>query len=518
MFFRFLLITIFLCYNTSGELITRLPGQPKNVPFKQHSGYIVTDPQQGRALFYYFVEANSVNPLSRPLTLWLNGGPGCSSLGFGAFMEHGPFQPDKNGFLINNKFSWNLESNMLYVESPIGVGFSYSNTSSNYVMWNDATTAADNVKFIVNWLEEFPEFKDSDLYLAGESYAGHYIPQLAALLMEYNKQPNIKPINLKAIALGNPLLGLDISINAADYLWSHGAISDATLKLLKTVCNDSRFVREHLYGIRTQGCKDVFNIVGDEIGVDIDRNDLLLPQCLSSPSLSSVRCVSSEQFKSKGMLAAIHATVCVTLVPIFTTPCSIQDCFTLYYIGLALQKYEHACLRVLKKLDRSGNIGDPCLADRISSYLNKPQVQEALHASTTHLSSSWDFCSGPLVYQQDNLDMNLIPLVSNLIRDGIPVMLYSGDQDTKIPLTQTRIIANMLAQNLNLTPFTKYAPWFNKKQVGGWAQSFGAIRKDGMNVTYLTYATVMGAAHEVPLTSPSQALTLFKAFLSGTPL
>ncbi|RZC58692.1 hypothetical protein C5167_005995 [Papaver somniferum] len=113
--------------------------------------------------------------------------------------------------------------------------------------------------------------------------------------------------------------------------------------------------------------------------------------------------------------------------------------------------------------------------------------------------------------------MDLIPLVSNLIRDGIPVMLYSGDQDTKIPLTQTRIIANMLAQNLNLTSFTKFAPWFHKKQVGGWAQSFGAL-KDGKNVTYLTFATVRGAAHEVPFTSPSQALTLFKAFINGTPL
>ncbi|RZC60756.1 hypothetical protein C5167_022510, partial [Papaver somniferum] len=209
------------------ELITSLAGQPINVSFRQHSVYIVTDAQQGRALFYYFVKANSVDPLSRPLTLWLNGGPGCSSLGFGAFMEHGPFQSDKNGFLINNKYSWNLESNMLYVESPIGVGYSYSNTSSNYILWN----AEDNAKFIVNWLEEFPEFKDLDLYLTGESYAGHYIPQLTALLLEYNKQPNIKPINLKAIALGNPLLDLDISVDAADYLWSPGAISDATLKL-----------------------------------------------------------------------------------------------------------------------------------------------------------------------------------------------------------------------------------------------------------------------------------------------
>ncbi|KAI3913334.1 hypothetical protein MKW92_051319 [Papaver armeniacum] len=473
--FYYLLI-VFLCYHSSSELITSLPGQPINVSFKQHSGYIVTDAQQGRALFYYFVEANSVDPLSRPLTLWLNGGPGCSSLGFGAFMEHGPFQPDKNGFLINNKYSWNLESNMLYVESPIGVGFSYSNTSSNYILWNDTTTAEDNAKFIVNWLEEFPEFKDSDLYLTGESYAGHYIPQLAALLLEYNKQPNIKPINLKAIALGNPLLDLDISVNAADYLWSHGAISDATLKLEKTVCNDSRFLREYVHEIWTQECNDVFNIVGNEIGVDIDRSDLLLPQCLSSPSSSSARSVNSEQFKSKGKLAAIHAT-----------------------------------------LGRRGNIGDPCLVDRIFSYLNKPQVQKALHANTTHLPSHWDFCSRPLVYQEDNLDMNLIPIVSNLIRDGIPVMLYSGDQDTKIPLTQTRIIANMLAQNLNLTSFTKYAPWFHKKQVGGWAQSFGAL-KDGKNVTYLTFATVRGAAHEVPFTSPSQALTLFKAFISGTPL
>ncbi|KAI3920371.1 hypothetical protein MKX01_000710 [Papaver californicum] len=76
-----------------------------------------------------------------------------------------------------------------------------------------------------------------------------------------------------------------------------------------------RFVREHVHGIRTQGRKDVFNIVGDEIGVDIDRYDLLIPRCLSSPILSSARSVNSEQFKSKGKLAAMHATVCFTLVP-----------------------------------------------------------------------------------------------------------------------------------------------------------------------------------------------------------
>lgn len=469
MHFRVILafICLFFFFSLSkyaGAELTVLPGQPINVSFMQESGYIVTDATQGRALFYYFVGADSANPLSLPLTLWLNGGPGCSSLGFGAFMENGPFQPGANGLLIKNDYSWNLESNMLYVESPIGVGFSYSNSSRNYINWNDTQTAEDNLKFLVNWLEEFPMFKDSDLFLTGESYAGHYIPQLAGLLLEYNKQPNIRPIKLKAIALGNPLLDLDISILAGDYLWSHGLISDDTLMLEKTVCNDSKYMREYAHDQLSQGCKDVSNRVFDEIGDDIDYSDVLLPKCLSSNN--------AQQFKARGIYGKIH-----------------------------------------RRLRR----GDPCLKDRIFTYLNKPQVQEALHANTTHLPFHWDFCEGPLVYQEANLDMNLIPLVSNLLKEGIPILLYSGDQDAKIPLTQTRIIANKIAKDLKLIPFTTYGPWYDKKQVGGWSQAFGGLR-DGKNVTMLTYATVRGAAHEVPFTSPSQALVLFTSFIKGSPL
>ncbi|RVW71661.1 hypothetical protein VitviT2T_022590 [Vitis vinifera] len=460
---------LFQLYSKSfAELITALPGQPANVSFKQYSGYIATDDQHGRALFYYFVEAETAHPLSRPLTLWLNGGPGCSSLGFGAFMENGPFQPGENGILVKNKHSWNIESNMLYVESPIGVGFSYSNTSSNY-FWNDTRTAEDNLRFIVNWFEEFPYYKDSELFLTGESYAGHYIPQLAALLVEYNKRPNIRPIKLKAIALGNPLLDLDISVLAGDYLWSHGAISDDTLLLEKTVCNDSKYLREYYHGQLSKECKDVFNRVLDEISGDVEKGDLLMPKCLSSNS--------AQQFRLKGLQGKIYA-----------------------------------------EIDRRtrGTIPDPCLPDRIFTYLNNPQVQKALHANTTHLPYYWDFCSGPLVYQVDNLDMDLLPLIAYLLEQNIRILLYSGDQDAKVPLTQTRLITNNLAKDLKLVPFTKYGTWYDKEQVGGWSQSFGRLR-DGMNLTLLTFATVRGAAHEVPFTSPSQALTLFKSFLSGSP-
>nr|DAD34804.1 TPA_asm: hypothetical protein HUJ06_005444 [Nelumbo nucifera] len=452
----------FLAKSFAKPPVTTLPGQPTHVSFKQYSGYIVTDAAHGRALFYYLVEADSAHPLSRPLTLWLNGGPGCSSVGFGVLMEHGPFQPKDNRLLAKNKYSWNLESNMLYVDSPIGVGFSYSNTSSDYTSYNDTTTAEDNLKFLLNWLEKFPKYKNSDLYLAGESYAGHFIPQLASLLLEYNKKPNIRPIKLKGVALGNPLLDLDISIAFAENLWSHGAISDETLMLEKTVCKISRYFKEFVHNNLSKECSDVFDRINKEVGDELDRNDLLSLQCLPS--------TEAEQFRAAK--AIMHSN-----------------------IGAVLLR----------------GAGDPCLPDRILAYLNKPVVQKALHAVPTN----WSFCAGPLQYQMESLATNMIPIISDLLKSDIPIMFYSGDQDTKIPLTQTRIIANNVARSLKLVPLTSYGPWYDNKQVGGWAQSFGKQR-EGKNVTYLTFATVRGGSHEVPYTSPSQTLTLFRVFLSGS--
>ncbi|KAJ6339488.1 hypothetical protein OIU77_007447 [Salix suchowensis] len=117
------------------DKIARLPGQP-HVGFQQFSGYVTVD--NHRALFYYFVEAET-DPESKPLVLWLNGGPGCSSLGLGAFSENGPFRP-KGRVLIRNEHSWNREANMLYLETPVGVGFSYATNSSTFVAVDDEAT------------------------------------------------------------------------------------------------------------------------------------------------------------------------------------------------------------------------------------------------------------------------------------------------------------------------------------------------------------------------------------------
>ncbi|KAK1384385.1 Carboxypeptidase [Heracleum sosnowskyi] len=207
------------------DLVVKLPGQPK-VELKQYAGYVDVDVKAGRSLFYYFVEAHH-HPHHKPLTLWLNGGPGCSSIGGGAFTELGPFFPKGHGrgLRINSK-SWNKASNLLFVESPAGVGWSYSNTTSDYNC-GDASTARDMYIFFINWFAKFPSYKDRDLFLTGESYAGHYIPQLAIALLDHNEQSRGYKFNIKGVAIGNPLLKLDRDAPAVyEYFWSHGMISD----------------------------------------------------------------------------------------------------------------------------------------------------------------------------------------------------------------------------------------------------------------------------------------------------
>jgi len=108
-----------------------------------------------------------------------------------------------------NDYSWNREVNMLYIESPAGVGFSYCLDQYNCLNeYNDNISGNDNLHALLFFLEnKFPELKGHDLYLSGESYAGIYVPYLANEIYEYNKKYEndtsvFKP-NLKGYMVGN---------------------------------------------------------------------------------------------------------------------------------------------------------------------------------------------------------------------------------------------------------------------------------------------------------------------------
>ncbi|KAG4912875.1 hypothetical protein JHK86_053308 [Glycine max] len=140
-----------------------------------------------------FPEADKVKslPEQSPLVLWLNG-------------EHGPFVTNQGEAIEKNQYSWNKEANILYLESP---------------------AARDSLVFLQRWFAKFPEYKNRDFYIMGESYGG------------------------------NPLLDFDTDMNAVDeYYWSHGIITDYAYKIMTSLCNSSRVLREYFSGQISKDC------------------------------------------------------------------------------------------------------------------------------------------------------------------------------------------------------------------------------------------------------------------------
>ncbi|KAJ8762401.1 hypothetical protein K2173_007561 [Erythroxylum novogranatense] len=259
------------------DKITELPGQPEGVNFDQYAGYITVDPKNGRALFYYFAESPQDSE-TKALVLWLSGGPGCSSLGLGAMEELGPFRVNGNGkTLFTNPYAWNNAANILFLESPAGVGFSYSNSSSDYST-GDEKTAEDAFTFLVNWLERFPQYKARDFYITRESYAGHYVPELAVTIISMNNIANQTIVNLKGIAIGNALIDVATSFTGAlDFLWSHALLSDETYSGIKKNC-DIKFFNF------TRTCQRYLNQSYYQSG-NIDPYNIYAPLC-NNPSTS----------------------------------------------------------------------------------------------------------------------------------------------------------------------------------------------------------------------------------------
>ncbi|CAH8548529.1 unnamed protein product [Schistosoma turkestanicum] len=165
----------------SDEIIY-LPGAWPQPNFKQYSGYLHGSTDKVN-LHYWLVEAAS-SPKSAPLILWLNGGPGCSSLE-GLLNENGPYLLKKGPRLVENPYSWNKIANVLYLEAPAGVGFSYSTDPDQ--IWDDDKTALDNYHALLHFLKKFPEYEGRRLFIAGESYGGVYVPTLSLLLLNSSK-------------------------------------------------------------------------------------------------------------------------------------------------------------------------------------------------------------------------------------------------------------------------------------------------------------------------------------------
>jgi carboxypeptidase C (cathepsin A) len=196
----------------------------------QNYGYINANSQYGVNLFYW--EFDSLDkPATDPLVIWLTGGPGCSSE-LAIFFENGPYTVNNDLTLKFNPYTWNSHANVLYVDQPAGTGFSYVNNPNGYVTDEDQV-AADFYTFIVAFLKKYPRFAKTDLYITGESFAGHYIPAISAKIVDMNKKGGLQ-INLKAVAIGNGLIDPLIQFKSfGPYLYANNLISQSALTAIQ---------------------------------------------------------------------------------------------------------------------------------------------------------------------------------------------------------------------------------------------------------------------------------------------
>jgi carboxypeptidase C (cathepsin A) len=185
------------------DRVLYLPEMGNFDKFAAFSGYV--DISKGKKIHYMFVESQT-SPTTQPVVIWFNGGPGCSSM-LGFTQEHGPFViNDGTSKFVENEWTWNMEANMLYIEQPAGVGYSYCDGVENCT-FDDDVSGKDNLNAVLAWFQKFPEFQTNELYISGESYAGIYVPYLAHYIDQHNTQyaaddTVFKP-NLKGFMVGN---------------------------------------------------------------------------------------------------------------------------------------------------------------------------------------------------------------------------------------------------------------------------------------------------------------------------
>uniref|UniRef100_A0A1J3JQR6 Serine carboxypeptidase-like 50 n=1 Tax=Noccaea caerulescens TaxID=107243 RepID=A0A1J3JQR6_NOCCA len=195
----FLLSTFFIAVSVESLPPPLFPDEA--LPTK--SGYLPIKPAPGSFMFYTFYEAQKpTSPLpDTPLVVWLQGGPGCSSM-IGNFYELGPWRVMSRATeLERNPGAWNRIFGLLFLDNPIGVGFSIA-ASEEHIPTNQRQVAEHLYLALVEFLDQNPGFEHRPVYFTGESYAGKYVPAIGYYILK--EKPNGK-VNLKGLAIGNGL-------------------------------------------------------------------------------------------------------------------------------------------------------------------------------------------------------------------------------------------------------------------------------------------------------------------------
>jgi cathepsin A (carboxypeptidase C) len=447
-----LCLVLSVCSHVAADQITSLPGLDTMPSYNMYSGYLTLP--SGTNTFYWFAESQN-DPKNDPVIMWTNGGPGCSGLS-GLLTENGMFSVQEDGTLKENKFSWNKMANVVFIEAPVGVGFSHGPVPQGG--YTDKSSTGDMADFAEKFFQEFDKFAGNDFYLASESYGGHYLP-LTALTLAVRGSLS----NFEGFLVGNPLTYMPYR-NYGQYgtLWGH------------------QLIPAHLWdSYNANHCMDGQN-----------------PKCAGIEN-------QMEKITRKLNPYALDFPVC----PGGGGPGMDHQAWTMR----TLINKANTARRVAAGVQDAGpdwnywpDDYEACTDSYAADWLNRDDVQKALSAVPT----KWRQCNNTVsnLYSMNDINAPMMNVYKQLFKlktaknTPYKVMIYSGDDDTVCSTMGTQ---QFIWHPDFATVVNEWTAWEMNNQTYGYLTEFKE----------LTFVTIHGAGHMVPSTRPEQAFNMLKNFL-----
>ncbi|KAG8038184.1 hypothetical protein G9C98_006509 [Cotesia typhae] len=202
------------------------------------------------------VKSQDFDVFNKPLLIWLQGGPGAASTGYGNFMEFGPL--DMN--FQKRNFTWVNDYNVLFIDSPVGTGFSYVENDSLYVS-NNQEMVNDLMRCIGKFFDRIPSFRNVSSYIMGESYGGKVVVELAHVWYKAQERGTIIS-KLQGIGLGSPWISpIDSLYHSAEYLLNMGMIDPLDyIEIQKSTKEVEKLINSedwnHAFNVFLRNCAD----------------------------------------------------------------------------------------------------------------------------------------------------------------------------------------------------------------------------------------------------------------------
>ncbi|RDW61097.1 carboxypeptidase-2 [Coleophoma cylindrospora] len=411
-----------------------LPGAPDGPLLKMHAGHIEINPEHNGNVFFWHYQNRHIANRQRTV-IWLNGGPGCSSED-GALMEVGPYRlaEGDQGKLEYNPGSWDEFANIMFVDNPVGTGFSYVDSDS-YVQ-ELPEMANQFVQFLEKWFALFPEYEHDDLYLAGESYAGQHIPYITKAILDRNKAGAAHPWQIKGMLIGNGWISpVDQYPAYLSFAYEKGLVKRGSKEAAQVESQQAI-------------CMKALNEQGGKNHVDLGQCEAILQDILSVTQTKA----------SDGS----------------------SQCYNMYDI------------RLKDSYPSCGMNWPPDLV-RVTPYLRRSDVLDALHI-TPGKRTGWTECNGAVggAFRAKN-SAPAVQLLPELIAQ-VPTVLFSGGEDLICNHIGTEELISNLEWNggkgFEISPGT-WAPrrdWEFEGQPAGFYQ-------EARNLTYVLF---YNSSHMVP--------------------